>query len=67
MAKSQSESSEDFEYIETPAAPTPTPPAVDCGVRTTQARQLTRWLSITLSSANIVIQVPIYQKCTSPC
>ena len=35
MAKSQSESSDDFEFIETPAAPTPQPPAEDCGVRTT--------------------------------
>ena len=35
MSKSHSESSEDFEFIETPAAPTPTPPEEDCGVRTT--------------------------------
>lgn len=35
MAKSSSESSDDFEFIETPAAPTPVPPAEDCGVRTT--------------------------------
>ncbi|MCJ1485214.1 Sphingolipid C9-methyltransferase 2 [Schaereria dolodes] len=35
MTKSTSEASEDFEFIETPAAPTPTPPAQNCGVRTT--------------------------------
>ncbi|KAK5213830.1 hypothetical protein LTR47_008967 [Exophiala xenobiotica] len=35
MAKSHSESSEDFEFIETPAAPTPQPAAETCGVRTT--------------------------------
>ncbi len=35
MSKSGSESSEDFEYVETPAAPTPVPPAEDFGVRTT--------------------------------
>ncbi|KAL9618374.1 MAG: hypothetical protein Q9160_006882 [Pyrenula sp. 1 TL-2023] len=35
MAKSSSESSDDFEFIETPAAPTPVPPAENCGVRTT--------------------------------
>ncbi|KAL6249988.1 hypothetical protein RBB50_002289 [Rhinocladiella similis] len=35
MAKTHSESSEDFEFIETPAAPTPEPPTEDCGVRTT--------------------------------
>ncbi|KAI4253995.1 MAG: hypothetical protein L6R42_007360 [Xanthoria sp. 1 TBL-2021] len=31
----ESESSDDFEYVETPAAPTPVPPAEDFGVRTT--------------------------------
>ena len=35
MSKSGSEVSEDFEFIETPAAPTPTPPAENYGVRTT--------------------------------
>ncbi|KAL8717063.1 MAG: hypothetical protein Q9225_005661 [Loekoesia sp. 1 TL-2023] len=35
MSKSMSESSDDFEYVETPAAPTPVPPAEDYGVRTT--------------------------------
>jgi hypothetical protein len=35
MSKARSESSEDFEFIETPAAPTPIPPVEDCGVRTT--------------------------------
>ncbi|KAJ9195632.1 hypothetical protein DTO164E3_6708 [Paecilomyces variotii] len=35
MARTHSESSEDFEFIETPAAPTPTAPPEDCGVRTT--------------------------------
>jgi hypothetical protein len=35
MSNSHSESSEDFEFIETPAAPTPVPPVEDCGVRTT--------------------------------
>lgn len=38
MAKSHSESSEDFEFIETPAAPTPQPAAETCGVRTTAVR-----------------------------
>ncbi len=35
MSKSVSDSSDDFEYVETPAAATPVPPAEDCGVRTT--------------------------------
>jgi hypothetical protein len=35
MSKTHSETSEDFEFIETPAAPTPVPPVEDCGVRTT--------------------------------
>ncbi|MCJ1299864.1 Sphingolipid C9-methyltransferase 2 [Hypocenomyce scalaris] len=35
MSKSGSEASEDFEFIETPAARTPTPPAEGYGVRTT--------------------------------
>ena len=35
MSESRSESSEDFEFIETPAAPTPVSPVEDCGVRTT--------------------------------
>ncbi|RMZ78464.1 hypothetical protein DV737_g3909, partial [Chaetothyriales sp. CBS 132003] len=35
MAKTHSESSEDFEFIETPAAPAQLPPAEDCGVPTT--------------------------------
>ncbi|ERF77137.1 hypothetical protein EPUS_07678 [Endocarpon pusillum Z07020] len=35
MSKSHSEASDDFEFIETPAAPTPTPPTEDYGVRTT--------------------------------
>lgn len=35
MSKSVSEASDDFEYIETPAAPTPTPPVQDYGVKTT--------------------------------
>ena len=38
MSKARSESSEDFEFIETPAAPTPIPPVEDCGVRTTSVR-----------------------------
>jgi hypothetical protein len=38
MSKSVSESSEDFEFIETPAAPTPVPPAENYGVRTTSVR-----------------------------
>lgn len=35
MSKNGSEVSEDFEFIETPAAPTPVPPPEDYGVRTT--------------------------------
>src|SRR3954451_2392892 len=35
MSKTHSETSEDFEYIETPPAPTPALPVRDCGVRTT--------------------------------
>jgi hypothetical protein len=44
MAKTQSESSDDFEFIETPAAPIPVPPSEDCGVRTTSVS----WYTITL-------------------
>ena len=35
MPNSGSEVSDDFEFIETPAAPTPAPPPEDYGVRTT--------------------------------
>jgi cyclopropane-fatty-acyl-phospholipid synthase len=35
MARTHSESSEDFEFIETPAAPAATPPPEDCGVKRT--------------------------------
>ena len=35
MSKTHSETSEDFEYIETPPASMPAPPVEDCGVRTT--------------------------------
>ena len=35
MSKPGSEASEDFEFIETPAAPAPTPPIENYGVRTT--------------------------------
>ena len=35
MSKPVSEASEEFEFIETPAAPTPTPPAEHYGVKTT--------------------------------
>lgn len=35
MSKSGSEVSDDFEFIETPAAPNPVPPPEDYGVRTT--------------------------------
>ena len=35
MPNSGSEVSDDFEFIETPAAPTPVPPPEDYGVRTT--------------------------------
>ncbi|EEH18675.2 hypothetical protein PABG_07735 [Paracoccidioides brasiliensis Pb03] len=35
MARTHSESSEDFEFIETPAAPTQSPPSESSGVRTT--------------------------------
>lgn len=35
MGVSGSEASDEFEFVETPAAPTPTPPAEDYGVRTT--------------------------------
>lgn len=40
MARTHSESSEDFEFIETPAAPAPTPAPEDCGVKTTSVRPL---------------------------
>ena len=40
MSKSTSEASDDFEFIETPAAPTPTPPAHDFGVRTTSVSRV---------------------------
>lgn len=35
MSKAHSDSSDDFEFIETPAAPSPQPPSENCGVRTT--------------------------------
>ena len=39
MSKTHSETSEEYEFIETPAAPTPTPPVEDCGVRTTSVQK----------------------------
>ena len=51
MPKSGSEVSEDFEFIETPAAPSPVPPAEDYGVRTTTVSTnspcSSNWLAIT--------------------
>lgn len=38
MARTHSESSEDYEFIETPPAPSPQVPVHDCGVRTTSVR-----------------------------
>lgn len=35
MSSAVSQSSDEFEYIETPAAPTPSPQAENYGVRTT--------------------------------
>ena len=35
MSKSTSDISDDFEYVETPPAPSPQPFAENCGVRTT--------------------------------
>lgn len=35
MPREVSQSSDEFEYIETPAAPTPSPPSENYGVRTT--------------------------------
>jgi hypothetical protein len=35
MARTHSESTDDFEFIETPAAPAATPVPESCGVRTT--------------------------------
>lgn len=40
MSKSNSDSSDDFEYVETPAAPTPVPPAEDFGVKTTAVSRI---------------------------
>ena len=40
MPKSGSEVSDDFEFIETPAAPTSVPPPEDYGVRTTAVSPL---------------------------
>ena len=39
MSKSVSEASDEFEFVETPAAPTPTPVAENYGVRTTSVSQ----------------------------
>lgn len=50
MPKSGSEVSEDFEFIETPAAPTPVAPAEDYGVRTTTVSTnypcSSKWLAV---------------------
>lgn len=48
MTKPASESSEDFEYIETPAAPTPVPPTENYGVRTTTVSLQTTELRLTV-------------------
>lgn len=45
MTKSASEISDDFEFIETPAAPTPVAPTEDYGVRTTTASLFAAQLS----------------------
>jgi sphingolipid C9-methyltransferase len=42
MSKSASETSEEFEFIETPRAPTPVPPEENYGVRTTSVSTLER-------------------------
>jgi hypothetical protein len=39
MSKTHSDTSEDFEFIETPPAPMPVPPVEDCGVRTTSVSE----------------------------
>lgn len=49
MAKTHSESSEDFEFIETPTATPPQIPIADYGVRTTSVRTSLR----SLPSSNI--------------
>ena len=81
MPKSGSEVSDDFEFIETPAAPTPVPPPEDYGVRTTtvRPRHSKNALRNTLWVPNWAVQVPnssiansdslvsINQECTSPC
>lgn len=47
MTKPGSEDFDDFEFIETPAAPIPIAPAEDYGVRTTTASASTLVYSIT--------------------
>jgi hypothetical protein len=66
MPKSRSESSEDFEFIETPAAPTPVPPVEDCGVRTTSVSFFT---ACHCPDQALTTTVPGHQECspTSRC
>ncbi len=65
MSKAVSESSEDFEYVETPAAPTPEPPAEDFGVRTTAVANPLEKVVFSKIFAEIQI-VPSHQECTAP-
>ena len=62
MAKPRSEASDDFEFIETPAAPTPVPPAENYGVRTTSVGDLveTQHKDFKLTASS----VPCHQECS---
>lgn len=77
MPQSGSEVSDDFEFIETPAAPTPVPPPEDYGVRTTTVSRHYLSNSIGLSTrlpglcsvckADNDSVVPFNQEWPSPC
>lgn len=73
MARAHSESSEDFEFIETPAAPAATAPPEECGVRRTavswRLENVARWevsASVNDSVLTRCLTVSCDQKCPSP-
>ena len=81
MGKSGSEASDDFEYVETPAAPITAAPSEDYGVRTTSVRDSTALVvaNLTNGGSQLALEtlvmkklthlsvVPINQECSSTC
>ena len=66
MASRASDGSDDFEFIETPRAPTPPPPETDCGVRITSVSALS-WTSFPfVCNRSFVAQYPTIKNAPLP-